>query len=328
MNDPAAPAAPAAPAPVSAIDALYGTPKPAAVAAPAVPAAPEPEAEPEADPAAAPAAADPSAAPTEGEAEEVELKTFSELAEHFELDPEWLKTLKVSEKVNGAEVQFSIEEALATHRKVQAADTYLADAKAKSKALIDESTQHKQEWASSVASVGALLQEVEADITREAAELTDKLKTRDPAMYAVKQNEIRERKEKLAALRTKAQNGIREAAEKSQRDMQAAMNQRLPKEQEIFAARVPDWNDEKKQAVIKYLSDDGFTQQEINSLAYNGRLMSYVVKAMQSETAKTKLEATKKKVVKIPKVLKPGPKAAPPKPNGAAKNDPVSILYG
>jgi hypothetical protein len=50
---------------------------------------------------------------------------------------------------------------------------------------------------------------------------------------------------------------------------------------------------------------------------------------MRYDASKQKLATVKKKVVKIPKVLKPGPKpAATPKPNGAAKADPVSILYG
>src|SRR5688572_4092042 len=216
MNEPAAPAAPATPAApanlpaVDAIESIYG--KPAAPAA--APVTPPPAAA--AEPAAEPEPTDPPAepAPTEGETEEVEISTVAELAEHLEVEPDFLKGLKVSEKVNGNEVQFSIAEALATHRKVQAADTYLADAKTKAKALIDESTQQKQAWATSVAEIGALLQEVESGITADAGALTEKLKTNDPAMYAVKQNELRERKERLAALRQKAQLGIQAAAQK------------------------------------------------------------------------------------------------------------------
>lgn len=330
MSDPATPAA--TPAAVltpsqSAIESIYGKPAESPATPPA--AAAPPPAEPPTEPDPSAPEADPAAPPAE-ETEEVELSTVAELAEHFELDPEWLKTLKVSEKVNGNEVQFSIAEALATHRKVQAADTYLADAKTKSKALIDEASQQRQAWAGSVAELGALLTEVESEITRESAELTDKLKRTDPAMYAVKQNEIRERKERLAGLRTKAQQGIAAAAQQTATEQQAELQKRLPQEKAVFLERITDWSDEKDApAVVKFLTDDGFSQQQINSLAYDGRLMSYIVKAMRSSTAQTKLEATKKKVVKIPKVLRPGAQpSVPPKPNGAVKSDPVSILYG
>lgn len=335
MSDPATPAAtPSAPlTPAqSVIESIYGKPAPAT---PAAPAAAAPVADPPAtdtpDPNADPAAVPPDpAAPIEETTEEVELSTVAELAEHLEVEPDWLKNLKVSEKVNGAEVQFSIAEALATHRKVQAADTYLADAKTKSKALIDEASQQKQAWAGSVAEIGVLLKEVEDDITRESAELTDKLKRTDPAVYAVKQNEIRERRERLAGLRKKAQEGIAAAAQKSAQEQGKLLEERLPQELAVFRERIPDWNVAKDgPVVVKFLADDGFTTEQINSLAYNGKLMSYIVKAMRAENAKTKLDATKKKVVKIPKILKPGPKSnVTPKPNGAAKTDAVSILYG
>jgi hypothetical protein len=334
MSEPAAaPAtAPAAPAPVSTIEAIYGPSKPQAAA----PVAPEPSApaasvvEPEPEP-VDPAA--PAAEPGAEVAEEVELSSLTELADHFELDPEWLKTLKVSDKVNGAQVEFSIAEALATHRKVQAADAHLADAKARSKALLDEATQQKESWAAGIATVNELVQTLESEITRDAGGLTQALKESDPAMYAVRQNEIRERRERLAAIKQKAQQGIHQAVQKSQAEQVAAMNQRLPQERETLLALVPEWSDEAKasaeqKAVATYLTEGGFSPDDIRILAHNGRALAMAVKAMRYDSAKTKSEAIRKKVVKIPKVLKPGPKpAAAPKPNGAA-NDPVSILYG
>lgn len=328
MNEPAPTPEP------SAIEAIYGTPKPQASApAPELAATVAPVAEPEpAEPAAEPSAAEPGAEP-----EEVEISTVAELAEHLELDPEWLKTLKVSEKVNGSAVEFSIADALATHRKVQAADAHLADAKARSKQLLEEATQQKESWATGIATVNELIQEVESDLARDAKVLTDSLKESDPAMYAVRQNEIRERRERIAAVKQKAQQGIQQAVQKSQAEQQAAMNQRLPQERELLLSRVPEWSDEAKatteqKEVAAYLTNEGFTPQDIQVLAHSGRALAMAVKAMRydrQDATKAKAEAIKKKVVKIPKVLKPGPKpAAAAKPNGADFADSVAVLYG
>lgn len=332
MNEPTP--TPAEPAPISAVDAIYG-PKPQAAAP--EPAAPEPAVqEPVADPAEPPVvAADPAADPA---AEEVEIHALTELAEHFELDPEWLKTLKITDKVRGEAVEFSIADALETHRKVQAGDSYLTEAKGKAKTLIEEATQQKQSWATGIATVNELIVELETDLKREAAAvLTPALKDSDPAMYVLRQNELRDRQERVAGIKQRAQQGIQQAVQKTQAEQAAAFQklreQRLPHEREALLERVPEWSDEAKataeqKEVVAYLTREGFTQQDLVAFDNNARLLAMAVKAMRADSGKAKLETIKKKVVKIPKVLKPGPKPAAAKPNGADKSDPVSILYG
>jgi len=335
MSEPSTTAATttATPAPVSAVEALYGAAtaeKPEATTEAATTTGQETQ-ESQIQETAVVATA---GTGSEAETEEVEPTSLAELAEHLEVDPEWIKKLKVSDKVNGAPVEFSIEEALATHRKVAAADTYLADAKAKSKALIDEAGQHKETWATGIATVNELISTLESEIGREAkAVLTPALKESDPAMYAVRQNEIRERNERIAAIKHKAQQGIQQAVQKTVTEQSAALQQRLPQEREAFLARVPAWKDadaEKAELskLAKYLQDDGWSLPEIKALAHHGRGLAQAYKAMLHDQGKDKLETIKKKVVKIPKILKPGPKPAAAKPNGAAKDDPVSILYG
>src|SRR5690606_10372869 len=105
--------------------------------------------------------------------------------------------------------------------------------------------------------------------------------------------------------------------------------ERLPQERQIFLERVPDWNPQERDELVKYLFEEGFSEQDIQVVAYNGRLLAAFVKAWRYDKAKTRSEAAKKKVVKIPKVMKPGSKSKPtPKANGVEKKDAVSILYG
>lgn len=278
------------------------------------------------------------AAPEEGseeQVEEVEITTVEELAEHFQIDPEWIPNLKITQKVNGQPVEFSISEALATHMKVAAADSYLAEAKQKAKAIEEEARQKEQAVVSTLASFSKLVESVEAELDKDIKNIDwNRLREDDPAEYAAKKADIKERRERLDKMKQEAAASYQETLRKAAEAQQKLLQERLPQEQQIFLERVPEWLDSEKKAqerdeLVKYLSEEGFSEQDIQVAAFNGRLLALAVKAMRYDKAKTRSEAAKKKVVKIPKVMKPGSKSKPtPKPNGVEKKDAVSILYG
>ena len=171
----------------------------------------------------------------ESETDEVEVQTLEQLAEHLETDPDWLKNLKVTEKVNGKEVEVSLSDALATHRKVAAGDDYLADAKAKAKDLISSADEEKQVVAASAATISAILQEVEAEIDGDMkAEDWAKLRRDDPAEYSAKKEEIRERRARLEDMKQRAMSAFSETSTKLTEKQKAARDASLPTEYETF----------------------------------------------------------------------------------------------
>lgn len=273
------------------------------------------------------------AAPEEGseeQVEEVEITTVEELAEHFQIDPEWIQNLKITQKVNGQPVEFSIAEALATHRKVAAADSYLAEAKQKAKAIEEEARQKEQAVVSTLASFSKLVESVEAELDKDIKNIDwNRLREDDPAEYAAKKADIKERRERLDKMKQEAEASYQELLRQAAEAQERLREERLPQERQIFLERVPDWNPQERDELVKYLSEEGFSEQDIQVAAFNGRLLALAVKAMRYDKAKTRSEAAKKKVVKIPKVMKPGSKSKPtPKANGVEKQDAVSILYG
>ena len=78
---------------------------------------------------------------------------------------------------------------------------------------------------------------------------------------------------------------------------------------------------------MEYLKKNGHTQEEIKMASYNGKLMAYVRNSMLYERSKGKIDVAKKKVTKIPKVMKPGTQTKKQKPTDGPE-DRVSILYG
>jgi len=269
------------------------------------------------------------------EGDEDEVRTLEDLAAHLETDPEWLEGLSVTQKVNGKEISVPISEALATHRKVSAADEYLSDAKAKSKAMIDEAGQQQQEWAATIGASAQIYQELEQEYQKdlESVNWAD-LRKKDPAEHTAKRAEMKERREKLDGLKRKMQESVQTAAQRANEIRRLQNEQRLPQEREFIFERLPEWKDEKKfdqerNELIDYLTADGFSEQDIADHVYNGRLVALAVKAMRYDKSKTKAETKRKKVTKVPKILKPGSTQDSPKPTAADdENDPVKILYG
>ena len=271
--------------------------------------------------------------PEGDEVEEVELQTLEELAEHFELDPEWLQKLQVTRKVNGKPVKVSISEALDNLDKVKAADAYLTEAREKAKEIAAEAKQQQEQLTATITAFGKLLETAEAEINADVRAIDwKKLREDDPAEYVAKKDEIRERRERLEKLKSEAAEQYKQAIAQHQEKSLEALKEYVAKERNKLLEAIPDFGDEEKaKSLQKQITTDlksrGFTDDEI-AQAYDSRLVIMAYEAMQYRAAKAKAGAAKKKVVKVPKVLKPGASKSQPKANGRAKDDPVSILYG
>lgn len=271
--------------------------------------------------------------PTETVPGEVEVHTIEELAEHFELEPGWIENLTIQQKVNGKQIDVPLTEALSTHRKVKAADTYLSEAKEKSKAIMADVNQQAEQMNMAVVSAGTLLKtlgdELEADTN---AIDWAALRTQDPAEYSAKKDEHRDRRARFEALQQQAMTQYQTVSEQFAQQFEDAQQARLPQEHQILVDRVPEWADDEKASqerteLVNYLYNEGFAEEDVKVASFNGRMLAIAVKAMRYDKSKEKADATAKKVVKIPKIMKPGTESTD-KPNSADKDDPVSILYG
>ena len=259
------------------------------------------------------------------------IQSLSQLAEHMETDSDFFKGLKTTEKVNGKDVEFSISEAIDTHMRVSAGDDYLSDAKAQAKSIIESATGEQENLAGTAAVFGALLKEAEALVGHEVDGLAE-LRVNDPAEYAAKKLELNERAQLLTSIRQRAGQAISKTTEDAKAFHIADLEKNLPAQVELLHARIPEWSKDtalakKEQAdVHKYMQTD-FDSDEVQEASYNGKVLALAVKAMRYDNAKNKSDAARKKVVKIPKMLKPGVKKEEGKvsPSG---NDRVGILYG
>lgn len=278
----------------------------------------------------------------DGEASEDDenaIQTLAELAEHLEADPEYLLSLKVATKVNGKEGEVSIADAIATHQKVEAADAYLSEAKEKSKTIesqaqttLEQAQTAANDWGAKVQALDKIFTDIDADIQRDEDNLK-KLRDEDPAEFSARKEEIRDRRAKLERQKQEAREQLGTVSNELTDQQKKQLQAHAKKEKEKLIENIPEFGDKTKgpellKRAAEYLVERGFTKEELSHL-YDHRWLATAYDAMLFRETKSKSQAAKKKVAKIPKVMKPGSSSSKEsKTNGADKDDPVSILYG
>ena len=227
--------------------------------------------------------------PEASEDNEDTVSSFSELVEAQGLDWDWVKSLKVSVNVDGQTAEPTFSELVKSYRTSESAEKIIEEAKAKAGELTGNLTTQIQtvETQATIAAkvVDAFRQQIDAD----AAKVNwTQLKEDDPAVYAVKKEEFRERHAALERIVSEGRDAY-EASTGEQREK--ALEQRrqyLAEQQAAFLEKVPEWRDDamanaERERLVKYLPTLGFESDEIAN-AMDHRLVVMARKAMLSTT--------------------------------------------
>lgn len=289
------------------------TPEPATPAP--EPATAEPAAAEEAQP------AEVAAAETDPTTEEVPISSISQLAEKFELDPDWLETVEVDVKINGQEGKAKLADLKKSYQITQAAEQRLAEAKDKAKAEAVAIAQKRDLLNAEYGKVASLIDNAERLFTQEYQHTDwNKLRTDDPAEFSAKKAEYDERKKAIDQLKAGAVQQYQASMAANRQEMESQRQAYLAEESEKLRAAIPEWKDEKvqkaeAQEIAQYLASQGYSKEEIAN-ASDSRAIVTARKAMLYDKGQNKTELAKKKVLTIPKVMKPGT----PKPPEQAKH--------
>lgn len=236
------------------------------------------------------------------------------LAQEKELDVNFDDAL-VTLKINGKEEKRSISELKANSQKLEAADDILESAKAKAReertAFYAELEAKNQQATESLTMAATLVQSAEKVLADERESIDwEKLRVEDKAEYALKREEFKERQEVIDQIKQDAAGMYQNWQVQSQQEAEAARQEHLIAEQERLLERLPEWSNEEvaskeKGQVVNYLQSIGFTNEEI-SQAGDHRLILLARDAMLYRNQSETVETTRKKIAKIPKVVKPG----------------------
>ncbi|BAQ16919.1 hypothetical protein [Methyloceanibacter caenitepidi] len=267
--------------------------------------------------------------PDKGEDDENTISTSAQLVEHLEADPEWFEGLKVPVKVNGEQAEASIGDLVKSYQIGEAAERRLEDAKAKAQSITEDAAEKSKQVEATYAVAAKMLETLEDELDRDIKAIDwDKLREEDSAEYAAKKADVAERKDRLNTVKQQAAESYQETLKQANDDRIAALKQHAQTEHAALLEAIPEWKDaEKAKAgkvqVIKYLSDMGFSENELANIV-NHRVLVMARNSMLFEESQKKVSTAKKRVAKVPKTMKPGTKpGTQPKPK-----DNVELLYG
>jgi hypothetical protein len=245
------------------------------------------------------------------EAEEAPISSVTELLAHYELDPEWFESLKVPGKVDGKPVEYTLKDLRDKAQMFQAAEHRLEEAKTKAKAIVQEATAKNEATQAQFATAAKLIESAESMLDQDTKAVDwQKLREEDPAEYSARKAEVAERRERIEQMKHEASSAYQEAVKQNLAEFEKNRLQHLQEQHTLLLDKLPEWQDADKAKAGKakladYLMKQGFSDQDVAG-ASDHRLILMARKAMLYDELQANTDAAKKKVAKVPKVLKPG----------------------
>jgi len=266
----------------------------------------------------------------EPETEESETPDFQNLAEIAEaigmpLD-EFMANIKTTRKINGVEEEVT----LAEQRDGNQRD---ADYRHKTTAHADVVREFNSWSDGEKAKLGQQFQEVAAMTTNLEQQLMGEfnsidwnaLELEDREEWLVQRQKFGERAQQIETVKSQVGQQLNE----QQQEIQAKQSEATQLEREengrLLLDNIPEWQDQEvwkqdDKGMRTLLSDYGFSEGEVNN-SYDHRMIRMVRDLMKLKSKTGKIDVAKKKVKKLPKILKPSMKPDKVSIQGKQKQD-------
>lgn len=259
----------------------------------------------------------------EDEAEELQLDV-SQLAAVLGVDPDSVDVtdtgeLKLRTKIDGEIGEATLTELLRGYQ-LEGHVRNQSQTLSEEKKLLDQrKAELEADLTGRIQQVGALLDQTETNLLQGFNQVDwDTLRATDPAEYAALRQQYQEQYQLIQQAKSQAQEQAGALFQEQAKTQQESYSRYLAEQRAALQTLYPEISDpkvyeEREQAITKYLASNGLNnpaspweQAFLTALVSDSRGINFVYKAMLYDQGMKKVETTKKKVVKLPKVAKPG----------------------
>jgi hypothetical protein len=235
---------------------------------------------------------------------------FNELADHLNVEEDFLLDLEIPTKVNGEERSATIKDLIANYQKGESADVKLMDLAEQRKKIETEQAQVNEKLQQEWGRIQALQSELENLISGDESRDLEVLRHSDPAEYAAR---VAERQTRLERAEKVRQQMLQEQAAR----LNDNYTRTVEVEKQKLLQSLPEWGDEKTAqkemtGVRNYLKEAGFQDWEIDGKIENGvvthtglvdhRAVQLARKAWLYDQSKKSSEPKKTRLKSLPKV--------------------------
>jgi len=268
----------------------------------------------------------------EAEEESTDYQTVDDLAQALEMPLEdFMANIKGKVKINGQEQEVTLSDLKNGYQMEADYRRKTAELAEQRKAFEAESQSKQQEIESRLTNLQSISDSAEQSLLAEYNEVNWKeLEDSDPTEYLIQKQKYSEAYNRLQQTKQQAIEEAQRLSQEQEVKNQEAYQETLNREYGLMLEQNPEWQDEavfkKDQAEIQtYLQDKGFNETEINQLV-DHRIVNILRDALKARTDISKVEIAKKKVKKLPKVLKAGSKQTRQDVASKKKSDAVKRL--
>jgi hypothetical protein len=260
--------------------------------------------------------AQPDEAEAQDQVEEVTISSIEQLLESQGYDPEWFDSLEVPVKINGQPGRAKLADVKASFQIQQAAEQRLAEAKERARAETTAIAEKREQLNQQFNVTATLIQQAEQLLQGDVSKVNwDKLRNDDPAEFSARQLEYSQRQAQIQQMKQNAIAQYNQVQQQSQSEESQRTRERLEEESRKLFEKVPEWKDPEKaktekQMLAQYLVGAGMSQDEVAN-ATDHRLIVLARKAMLYDKGQSNSDVSAKKVLTIPKVMKPGAPKTP-----------------
>lgn len=248
-----------------------------------------------------------------------DIKSLSDLAAALEVEPEFLDTLELSFRADGEDVTVNIGELRAGYQRdanYRRQTQELAETRRTKEA---EYAQKDQHYVAQLTQLGQVLQQGEQLLVGQinTAEM-QRLRTENPAEWAAQREELQQRINGVRQLYSYAAQQYDAYMERTTKEAREQLAHLRETEMANLQSALPDWNDQTREQLTGYLGKSfGFTPDDLKNV-FDSRLIVLANKARLFDEMQEVGKKTRKKVVQLPKVQKPGKGAKTPATRGQA----------
>ena len=226
---------------------------------------------------------------------------------------DFLENTKITRKIDGVEEEVTLAELRNGNQRdadYRRKTTELAESK---KAFNGEVEQAKAALAQQVQEAAAITATLEQQLMSEFQSIDwNALELSDREEWLVQRQKFGEKQTQIEAIKQQTQQKLSEHQQEVQNKQLEAENKTRAEHAEMLKTAIPEWSDvevwkaDDKQ-MRGFLSEYGFNEAEVANL-YDHRLIKLARDAMKNKGKTSKVDATKKMVKKLPKMLKPANK--------------------
>lgn len=250
--------------------------------------------------------------PETEEGEALQFESVNELAEAMGITPdEFLANIKLTRKIDGVEEEVTLAELRdgnQRHADYTRKTTELAENRKAFEAEAEKAKQYLEQQFQEAAEITATL---EAQLLDDYQSIDwNALELEDREEWLVQRQKYGEKAQQIQAIKAQTQQKLAERQQEQKAKQQQAYESMLAEQNNLLISAIPEWSDtsvreSEAKEMSAFLGEYGFSESEVGQVI-DHRLVKLARDAMKNKGKTTQIDTAKKKVKKLPKLIKPG----------------------